>query len=59
MQGRNRDADVENRHVDTAGKGRVGRIGRSKREGTYVYIELIHFTVQQKLALHCKAVIRQ
>ena len=33
--------------------------GRSKREGIYVYIWLIHFTVQQKLTQHCKAIILQ
>ena len=37
--------------------GGVG--GRSKREGIYVNIELIHFTVQQKLTHHCKAIILQ
>ena len=33
--------------------------GRAKREGLYVYIELIHFIVQQKLTQHCKAIILQ
>ena len=33
--------------------------GRSKREGIYVYIQLIHFVVQQKLTQHCKANILQ
>ena len=28
-------------------------------EGIYVFIELIHFAVQQKLTQHCKATIRQ
>ena len=28
FQGGNRDADVENRHVDTGGEGKVERIGR-------------------------------
>lgn len=28
--------------------------GRSKREGTYVYAELIYFVVQQKLTYCCK-----
>ena len=32
--------------------------GGFKREGTYVYLPLIHFVVWQKLA-HCKAVILQ
>ena len=31
--------------------------GRSKREGIYAYIQLIHFIVQQKLTQHCKATI--
>ena len=31
--------------------------GRLRREGTYVYIWLIHFVVQQKLTQHCKATI--
>ena len=30
---------------------------RSRREGLYVYIQLIHFIVQQKSTQHCKAVI--
>ena len=33
--------------------------GRSKREGIYAYIELVHFVVQQKLIEHCKAIILQ
>ena len=33
--------------------------GRLQREGIYVYIELIHFVVQQKLTQHCKAIILQ
>ena len=37
--------------------GGVG--GRLQREGIYVYIELIHFVVQQKLTQHCKAIILQ
>ena len=28
MQGRNRDTDIENGHVDMGGKERVGQIGR-------------------------------
>ena len=40
--------------------GRDRRLGgRSKREGIYVYIELIHFGVQQELTHHCKATIPQ
>ena len=33
--------------------------GRSKREVIYVYIYLIHFTLEQKLTKHCKAIILQ
>ena len=33
--------------------------GRSKREGIQVYIQLIHFIVQQKLTQHCKAILLQ
>ena len=33
--------------------------GRSKREGIYVYIHLIHFVVQQKLTQHCRVTIPQ
>ena len=32
---------------------------RYKREGIYVYTQLIHFVVQQKLTQHCKATIPQ
>ena len=32
---------------------------RSKREGIYVHIELIHFIAQHKLVQHCKAIILQ
>ena len=38
--------------------GEGGR-GRSKREGIQVYIQLIHFIVQQKLTQHCKAILPQ
>ena len=37
--------------------GELGR--RLKREGIYVYIQLIHFVVQQKLTQHCKTIIVQ
>ena len=30
-----------------------------QKEGIYVYVQLIHFAVQQKLAQHCKATISQ
>ena len=37
--------------------------GREAQEGgdmgTYVYVQLIHFVVQQKLTQHCKAIILQ
>jgi len=32
---------------------------RPKREGIYVYIQLTHFTAQQKLTQHCKATTPQ
>ena len=32
---------------------------QSRREGLYVYIQLIHFIVQQKSTQHCKAIILQ
>ena len=35
----------------------AGGMGGSKSEGIYVYIYLIHFSVQQKLIQHCKAII--
>ena len=31
----------------------------SKKEWIYVYVQQIHFAVQQKLAQHCKATIPQ
>ena len=37
---------------DGAGVG-----GRSKREGIYLYIQVIHFIAQQKLTQYCKAII--
>ena len=30
---------------------------RFKREGLYVCLQLIHFTIQQKLTQYCKAII--
>ena len=33
--------------------------GRLKREGMYVYIQLIHFIVQQKPRQHCNAITVQ
>ena len=35
--------------------GRVG--GRLKRQGTYIYLQLINVVVQQKLIQHCKAIM--
>ena len=32
---------------------------KSKKEGIYVYVELIHFAVQYKLTQYCKATILQ
>ena len=40
-------------------EGWDGGIGRLKKEGIYVYIQLIHIVVQQKLAPYCKAIILQ
>ena len=42
---------------DLEGGMAAGR--RLKREGIYVYINLIHLVVQQKLTQHCKATIPQ
>jgi len=33
--------------------------GRSEEGGIYVHIELIHFTIQQKLIQHFKAIMLQ
>ena len=41
------------------GFGGGGEGGRPRREGIYVYIELIHFIVQQKIAQHGKVIILQ
>ena len=32
-------------------------LGRFKRDGIYVYLQLIHIVVQQKLIQHCEAII--
>ena len=37
----------------------VGGEGRLRREGKHVYIQMIHFTVQQRLTQHCKVIILQ
>ena len=39
-------------------KDGTGVRGKSTEEGIYIYIQLIHFIVQQKLT-HCKAIIFQ
>ena len=44
-------------HLDVWDGDEVGR--RSKGEGIYVYLKLIHFAVQQKLTEHCKAITFQ
>ena len=47
--------------VHLEGRNREG--GRETQEGgdmgIYIYVELTHFIIQQKLAHHCKAVILQ
>ena len=40
----------------TSGVG-WGERGRLQREGVYIYIQLIHFVVRQKLAQRCQASI--
>ena len=42
----------------TTNRGGMGREmgGRCKREGTYVYLWLIHVAVWQKLTQYCKAI---
>ena len=32
-------------------------VGRRSKWGLYVYIQLIHIVIQQKLTQHCKAII--
>ena len=32
---------------------------KSKTEGIYIYLKLVHFAIQQKLTQHCKATISQ
>ena len=34
-------------------------MGRKPKKGICVYVQLIHFAVQQKLTQHCKATILQ
>ena len=41
------------------GLGVMGMGERLKREGIYVYTQLIHTVVQKKLAQHCKAILLQ
>ena len=38
VPGRNRDTDVENAHVDIAGKGQVGRTGRVAMRFTHNHV---------------------
>ena len=50
--------------VSTPGNSAQGSVvtwmrRKSEREGAYVYIQLIHFIVQQELTQHCKASIFQ
>ena len=40
-------------HPTTSPLGRK----KSKKEGIYMYIKLIHFAVKQKLTAHCKATV--
>ena len=44
---------------NTEGGGAAGVGGRLGREGTHVYLWLIHVDVWQKPAQHCKAVVLQ
>ena len=44
---------------DEGWDGGLGVGGRLKREGIYLYIQLVHAVVQQKLTQHYKAVILQ
>ena len=48
----------------TTQRGGIGRVGgREMQEerdmGIYVYVQLIHFVIKQKLTHHCKAIILQ
>ena len=44
----------------TTQRDRMGWVdGRPQTEGTYVYLWLIHVTLWQKQAQHCKAIILQ
>ena len=45
--------------MDLEKVARAGGGGRSEREGTYVYLRLIHVLVWQKPAQRCKAIILQ
>ena len=39
-------------------EGWDGKGGKeTKREGIFIYVQLIHFVAQQKLPLHCNAII--
>ena len=57
------DADVENILVDTGQEGEGGtgsEVGeRVRREGTYIYLWVIHVDTCQKPTQYCKAIIFQ
>ena len=44
---------------NTEGWGGVGAVGRFRREGTYVYLWIIHIVVWQKPTHYFKAIILQ
>ena len=37
----------------------MGGMRDSKKKGIYVYVQLIHVGIQQKLTPHCKAILLQ
>jgi len=51
--------ELSSTHCDDLERRGRGRGGRLKREGIYVYIELIHTLVWQKPTPHCKAIFLQ
>ena len=36
----------------------MGVGGETQREGMYVYVQLIHFIMREKIIQHCKAVMK-
>ena len=40
-------------------KRKTHHIDGKKKEGIYVYIQLIHFAIQEKITEHYKATLRQ